>query len=203
MRALEDSTWPHLEDLGFTGVMGRDVADRLPPLRRVHLDVQSFGEYCWLRFKSKQKDSLRVLDVRGCHSFLKWWAPAVFTHFERLEEFSTWSIYVTDIKLYPHALNSLGLKKLEVFFISDPKNPDEDQAAFELLSNFEKLEREHQGFSLEEAQTFRFPHTLRWRLDVGLGQLSKLKSLRRLVLDNRFQDMIWNGCWSSGHCFRI
>ncbi|KAF9152462.1 hypothetical protein BG015_005224 [Linnemannia schmuckeri] len=200
LRALEDSAWPRLEDLGFTGMMGKDtrnrgIIDKLPPLRRVQFDIKQFGESCWSSFKPKQRNSLRALDLRGCYSFKKCWALDVFSHFGQLEEFSICSIEVADVKLYPHALSSFGLKRLDAFFINDTKDTDGDHAVFEMLSNFDMLEsiyvrdEEHQVFSLEEAKTFKHPHTLRWRLDVGLGKLWKLKNLRRLVLDNRFQDM--------------
>ncbi|KAF9120373.1 hypothetical protein BGW39_011466 [Mortierella sp. 14UC] len=202
IKALEDSTWLHLEDLGITGMMGSDkniqpIMNNLPSLRRAQFDISLFGPQCWSGFTNKQGNSLRVLDLRRCNAFESRWTLDALTYFVYLEELCAPSIKIADIKEYPHHWKCLGLKKLDVFFIRDPENSDKDQMAFEFLSYFKRLEsidvsnsgrRESRMVSVENASKLKNPHTLRWRLDAGLGKLARLKNLRRLVLDNRFQD---------------
>ncbi|KAG0274482.1 hypothetical protein BGZ95_009723 [Linnemannia exigua] len=201
-KALEDKTWPHLEDLRMAGSVGKDdglrqIIEKLPPLRRAQIDVMMFGPSCWSNFRNKQGGSLRALDLRECRAFDNRWALDAFAFLEHLEEFTTPFIEIAHIKEYPNRWRCLGLKTLHAFFIRDPENADEDQVAFEFLSNFKRLESidvsntclwEGRLFSVEEAANLRHPHTLRWRFDKGLEKLRGLENLRRLVLDNRFQE---------------
>ncbi|KAG0075816.1 hypothetical protein BGZ90_009474 [Linnemannia elongata] len=125
----------------------------------------------------------------------------------QLEDFRVPRISVTDLKLTPQPWVCHGLKRLSVFFASDPVDPSADSLVFEQLSRLQWLEsldvsQQHEWFESIVVSQHHNPdviwspsiestvlQTVKLRLDSGLEQLATLTRLRSFIFYNTGQNM--------------
>lgn len=125
----------------------------------------------------------------------------------QLEDFRVPRISVTDLKLTPQPWVCHGLKRLSVFFASDPVDPSADSLVFEQLSRLQWLEsldvsQQHEWFESigvsqhHDSDVIWSPtiestvlQTVKLRLDSGLEQLATLTRLRSYIFYNTGQNM--------------
>ncbi|KAF9088726.1 hypothetical protein BGX29_000124 [Mortierella sp. GBA35] len=74
VRALEEKTWPDLEDLSLEGLPGHPteldvIFSRLPPLRRLRLDTGEFGPLVFNTLRQCLFTDIRVLDMKKQYEF--------------------------------------------------------------------------------------------------------------------------------------
>ncbi|KAF9289452.1 hypothetical protein BGZ88_007730 [Linnemannia elongata] len=84
--------------------------------------------------------SLKSLHLTGCCKVTSRMALDALLQYHELEDFRVPRISVTDLKLTPQPWVCHGLKRLSVFFASDPVDPRADSLVFEQLSRLQWLE---------------------------------------------------------------
>ncbi|KAK3836537.1 MAG: hypothetical protein JOS17DRAFT_772042 [Linnemannia elongata] len=211
-KLLEHGWWPYLEDvyLGGTGSSYNplvSVISNLPPLKHFGLESMNFDSLCFGHLRRRQFDSLRSLDLTGCHKVTSRMALDVVLHCHQLEDFRAPRIFVTDLKSTPQPWVCHGLKRLSVFFASDPVDPSADSLIFEQLSRLKWLEsldlsQQHKwlesiGVSQRHDSNVIWSRpimstalqTVKLRLDSGLAQLATLTRLRSFIFYNTDQNM--------------
>ncbi|KAG0254774.1 hypothetical protein BGZ95_005938 [Linnemannia exigua] len=203
MEALEQRTWPHLEDLSLgdfhDSVDIRTLSSRLPSLRRFRLRSDQFqlrsDQVYALSFTAFQKQlfgKIRVLDMAHSFGFTSRMSLGVLEECVHLNEFKTFVIDAEDIDLESRPWVCLNLKRLEALIKVESDESHED--AFDALSRLTHLEHLDSGLdklTVSEIEK-HLPgenNYLQWSLDSGLDRLSTLTKLRTIGFADTDQEM--------------
>lgn len=211
-KRLEHGWWPHLEDvyLGGVGTSYEQLASvicNLPPLKQFGLESINFDFLCFDQLRRRHFPCLRSLDLTSCCKVTSRMALDVLLQCHQLEDFRAPRISVTDLKSTPQPWACHALKRLSVFFASDPVNPRADSLIYEQLSRLKWLEsldlsqqhkwlesigvNQHHDSNLLWSRPIESTvlQTVKLRLDSGLAQLSTLTRLRSFIFYNTGQNM--------------
>ncbi|KAF9085786.1 hypothetical protein BGX29_001776 [Mortierella sp. GBA35] len=139
-------------------------------------------------FLRRHFDSLRSLDVSAFPGFVSSMTLEVLLHCPQLEECMAPRIALKDLRSSPQPWVCLGLKRLSMFFVSDPDAPGDNALLFDQLSRLGRLEL------LDVSQPYKsngrgIEKSSQWRLDSGLSQLSTLTRLERFNFANTKQEL--------------
>ncbi|KAF9096553.1 hypothetical protein BGX23_010964 [Mortierella sp. AD031] len=187
------SAWTKLEDLSLSSVHGSDeqfaaLLRHLPPLKQLTLWRAWGGPASFESLRGRHFDSLRSLDVSAFPGFVSSMTLEVLLHCPQLEECMAPRIALKDLRSSPQSWVCLGLKRLSMFFVSDPDAPGDNALLFDQLSRLGRLEL------LDVSQPYKsngrgIEKSSQWRLDSGLSQLSTLTRLERFNFANTKQEL--------------
>ncbi|KAG0071740.1 hypothetical protein BGZ89_009614 [Linnemannia elongata] len=195
-KALEQGTWPSLDDLSLERVGQQDHATattlaHLPSLRSFRLRANNFGPLTFNTLRARLFDTVSVLDLADIDDFTSRMALDVLQECVHLEKFYGGIITAQDIDNEQRPWVCLGLKRLATIIVSGAETSS--KAAFEALSRLTKLEDLDLG--MDELKLYALPagtRPLPWNLEHGLGQLSTLTKLRTVSLGDVVQATLTN-----------
>ncbi|KAF9089947.1 hypothetical protein BGX23_006344 [Mortierella sp. AD031] len=155
---------------------------QLPAFRHFELECNEF---------KRLFNTVRTLRMQLCRQFTSRMALDVLLHCVHLEDFETYQISLSDLQstLQPWACQ--GLKRLKVFFASDPDEPGNNTLLFEQLSRLRRLESLDVGLNTAYGLNGQDidERASQWRLDSGISQLSTLTRLERFNFANTKQEL--------------
>ncbi|KAG0292403.1 hypothetical protein BGZ96_004150 [Linnemannia gamsii] len=197
--ALEQESWPNLEDLSLEELDRWDDAlavtlSHLPPLRRFRLRSAEFGPLTFNTLRTRIFGTLRALDLTGNVYVTSRMALDVLTECVHLEDFSGVIIYAQEIDNESQPWACLGLERLSTIIICSP-DASTSKNAFEALSRLTRLTTLDIGLDKLEISELSYlvPRDMRhlpWSLEYGLGQLSTLTKLRTVSLVDSNQELL-------------
>ncbi|KAK3836434.1 MAG: hypothetical protein JOS17DRAFT_800198 [Linnemannia elongata] len=190
--ALEERTWRQLEDLSMAPIYDTDelisnIIRRLPPLKRLHLVAPDFAEESFACLQDRLFSSLRSLDLSKSLIMTSRMVLDTLLQCAPLEEFRAYHVSVVDVKATPQPWACVGLKELQVYFASDPLDPEANILVFEQLARLTKLEKLdvsaddynwRVALPVEMVLELKSRGSLRMRLGSGLECLSMLRRLK-------------------------
>ncbi|KAK3844293.1 MAG: hypothetical protein J3R72DRAFT_522005 [Linnemannia gamsii] len=196
VEALEQRTWPHLEDLSLGDFVDsaniESLFSRLPPLCRFCLHSDRFYPSSFPAFREQLFGMIRVLDMAYCFGFTSRMSLSVLEECVHLDEFKTFIINAEDIDLKSRLWVCLNLKHLEALIMAE--TDESNKNAFDALSRLTHLE--HMDFGLDKLSVSDIDNYLpvennylQWSLDLGLDRLSTLTQLRAIGFEDTDQEM--------------
>lgn len=201
--ALEERTWRQLEDLSMAPIYDTDelisnIIRRLPPLKRLHLVAPDFAEESFACLQDRLFSSLRSLDLSKSLIMTSRMVLDTLLQCAPLEEFRAYHVSVVDVKATPQPWACVGLKELQVYFASDPLDPEANILVFEQLARLTKLEKLdvsaddynwRVALPVEMVLELKSRGSLRMRLGSGLECLSMLRRLKSVSFRYTLQEM--------------
>ncbi|KAG9068378.1 hypothetical protein KI688_010646 [Linnemannia hyalina] len=195
--ALEQGTWPSLDDLSLEKLGDGDddlaaMSAHLPPLRSFRLRSKRFGPLTFNTLRARLFNTIRVLDLTGNDHFTSRMALDVLRECVHLERFHGVTIIAQEIDNEQRPWVCLGLKRLATIIVSG--TDASSRAVFGALSRLTELESLDLDMGLEDWKTAHVVpsgmYRLPWNLEHGLGQLSTLTKLRTVTFGSTVQAIL-------------
>ncbi|KAF9123419.1 hypothetical protein BGW39_008987 [Mortierella sp. 14UC] len=221
--ALEETIWQQLQDLCLTGIQESDqdlatVVCRLPPLKSLEMDAQSFGPQCFAWLQVGQFATIRTLRLRECVKLSSLMVLEILHSCLHLEDLEAFHVALSDLYSNPQPWVCRSLKRLRLYFDNDTDVVDFSRTVFEHLSQLELLEdldvdedfmwelsfvritsdttTDTNAITTSPQRLKKQGPPLQWRLDSGLAELIHLRRLRTLRVEKTFnaarvEDVEW------------